>query len=335
MPSPSPFLKDLAERIYQAPFTNGANPEQIPFLERSFQPAVQRWLESDDDPALADLIRGARDTGLPLARIPVLVRHAANLCILASANRQKLDETLRGDHLLSFSGYMPLPDYDREHKAGKRAFIRQKNPNRIIEHLVSHLRPDTIFLALDVGTGNGRDAIALARHGVKRVIGLDPSSTAVEQARCRVKSQLNGGGERVEIRQGTLEDLVAQDATLEGQADAVTATSVFHLSPPGRLPHLLGFAQHFLRERGVLALQQKTPRSPFNGGAGSVCLERGAGYTSRVCADGHPRYFMEPDALERALKAAGFEVPFLNVETLPYDSENSPHEFTCAIAQTA
>ncbi|MFH0820892.1 MAG: class I SAM-dependent methyltransferase [Candidatus Peregrinibacteria bacterium] len=330
---PSPFLTDLAGRIYQMPFPDCANSEQIPLLGSSFQPAVQRWLESDRDPVLADLLQETRDLGLPLIKIPVLVRYAANLFLLASEGRQKLDETLQGDHLLSLSGYTPPPDYDREHQTRKRSFIRQDTPNKIIEHFARHSHLDGISLAVDVGTGNGRDVIALVQHGVRRVIGLDSSITAVKQARCRVMSQLNGDAERVKIRQGTLEDLVARDTTLIGNVDAVTATSVFHLSPPGYLSHLLKSVRFLLRENGVLAIQQKTPRSPFNSPGKSVCLERGAGYTSRLCQDGHPRYFMEPATLQQNLEAAGFEVDLLEIETLPYDTD-SPDEFACAIARS-
>lgn len=333
----SPFLKDLAERIYQAPLPDCARAEQAPSLDLSFHPLAQRWLESGEDPAFADLLRATRDEGLSSMKVPVLVRHIANLCLVASNGRQRIDNTLRGDHLLSLSGDASPPDYDREHQARKRAFIRQDTPNRIIEHLVRHSRPDEISLALDVGTGNGRDVIALVRHGVKRAIGLDSSPVAVSEARRRIKAQLNGLGKRAEIRQGTLDSFVARDETLRGQVDAVTATSVFHLFPPGQLPDLLSTVRNLLGKKGVLAIQQKTPRSPFNGHGrvrpiGSVCLERGSGYTSRLCADGHPRYFIEPDAFRLALQKAGFKVSFLETETLDYDAEGDPHEFNLAIA---
>lgn len=334
----SPFLKDVTERVYQAPFPNCADAEQTPFLGRSFHPLVRAWLESGEDPALADLIRSARNSGLPLEQIPLLIRHLANLFFLASAGRQKLDETLRGNHLLSFAGYMPLPDYDQEHRRQSRAFIHEEEPNRVVQCLTSHFLPPDADLAVEIGAGSGRDVVALVRHGVKRVIGLDPSPAAVKRARQRVKERLNGLCGRAEIREETLEGFAAANLSLSKQVDAITATSVFHLSPPGQLPTLLGLLCRLLKPNGLVALQQKTSRSPFNGHGhsrpqGSVCLERAEGYTSRLCADGHPRYFIEPDAFELALQRGGLKAVFSETEMLDYDTVGDPHEFNLVIAK--
>jgi ribosomal protein L11 methyltransferase len=65
---------------------------------------------------------------------------------------------------------------------------------------------------LDLGTGSGILALAAAKWGAKRVLAIDCNELAVETALRNVSS--NGELERIEVRQGKVEDFVDEKADL-------------------------------------------------------------------------------------------------------------------------
>jgi SAM-dependent methyltransferase len=92
-------------------------------------------------------------------------------------------------------------------------------------------------LAVDVGTGNGQAAVALAGH-FERVIGVEPGAGQLDHALPH---------ERVEYRQAAAEALGLPD----GCADLVLAAQAFHWFDAGRF---FAEAARVLRPAGVLAL---------------------------------------------------------------------------------
>jgi ubiquinone/menaquinone biosynthesis C-methylase UbiE len=92
-------------------------------------------------------------------------------------------------------------------------------------------------LAVDVGTGNGQAAVALAGH-FQRVLGLDPSADQLARAQAHP---------RVEYRQAPAEALAADD----GSADLVTAAQAFHWFAHDRF---FAEVERVLRPGGLLAV---------------------------------------------------------------------------------
>ncbi|MBV8214020.1 MAG: class I SAM-dependent methyltransferase [Verrucomicrobia bacterium] len=74
--------------------------------------------------------------------------------------------------------------------------------------LIEMSAPETVDLVLDVATGTGNTALALAPL-VRRVIGLDVASAMLDQARARAQAENIGN---VEFVSGSAEDLPFSDA---------------------------------------------------------------------------------------------------------------------------
>ncbi|MBV8276594.1 MAG: class I SAM-dependent methyltransferase [Verrucomicrobia bacterium] len=74
--------------------------------------------------------------------------------------------------------------------------------------LIEMSAPETVDLVLDVATGTGNTALALAPL-VRRVIGLDVASAMLDQARARAEAENIGN---VEFVSGSAEDLPFSDA---------------------------------------------------------------------------------------------------------------------------
>ncbi len=92
------------------------------------------------------------------------------------------------------------------------ARYRPTYPAAVFEWLAAQA-PSTL-LAVDVGTGNGQAALALAEH-FDRVLGLDPSEAQLANARAHP---------RVEYRRSPAEQLAVDDA----RADAIFVAQALH-----------------------------------------------------------------------------------------------------------
>jgi SAM-dependent methyltransferase len=78
------------------------------------------------------------------------------------------------------------------------------NPSALVLETTANLNAGT---ALDVGMGNGRNAIYLARKGWK-VTGIDPSDAAIKQAQAGAAKL----GAQIDARKGRFEDLALGQA---------------------------------------------------------------------------------------------------------------------------
>jgi len=83
------------------------------------------------------------------------------------------------------------------------------NPSALVLETTANLNPGT---ALDVGMGNGRNSIYLARKGWK-VTGIDPSDAAIKQAQAGAAKL----GAQIDARKGRFEDLTMG----QGQYDLI------------------------------------------------------------------------------------------------------------------
>ncbi len=108
----------------------------------------------------------------------------------------------------------PLEWLDAAPEAAVASFAGVGNP-----HLRAAIQPgDTV---LDLGSGAGLDAILAARAGA-RVIGVDMNPVMLERARENART----AGVAVDFRQGTLETIPVEDASV----DVILSNGVVNLS---------------------------------------------------------------------------------------------------------
>jgi 2-polyprenyl-3-methyl-5-hydroxy-6-metoxy-1,4-benzoquinol methylase len=99
--------------------------------------------------------------------------------------------------------------------------------------------------ALDLGTGPGTQAIALARRGLE-VTATDLSQAAIEQAAARA------GEAGVEVS-FLVDDVL--DSRLEGRFEVIFDRGCFHVLPPGRRPDYVALLTRLCAPGGWLFLK--------------------------------------------------------------------------------
>jgi SAM-dependent methyltransferase len=143
---------------------------------------------------------------------------------------------------------------------------------------------------LEVGCGNGRDAVFFAGRG-HRVTAIDMSAAAIE--RCAREHERSG----VEFLCGTLPGL---EAGLAADFDAVYSRFCLHAMTDEEELEMLAASQRLLRPGGALFLECRSINDPL--------ARRGEVISPNERIDGHYRRFVIPDELQRRLRATGFEV---------------------------
>ncbi len=111
--------------------------------------------------------------------------------------------------------YRPQPEEVVVDIAGGAAFGNGAHPTTClvlraldnIFHNTKYLKQNAPLNGLDVGTGTGILAIAMAKLGVKAVVGVDIDACAISEASHNVS--LNGLGEKVMITDSPLEELTS------------------------------------------------------------------------------------------------------------------------------
>ncbi|MDP9806078.1 SAM-dependent methyltransferase [Trueperella bonasi] len=149
--------------------------------------------------------------------------------------------------------------------------------NRLLPEEIKHLNPGT---ALDVGSGEGADAVWLATQGWK-VTGVDISSVAVERARGNAKNSgvsIDFRAEDISTTTGSFDLVSAFYATVLQETDMLdhilelvapggTLIFVHHVHPDDE--HPAGYREHrpgFTSPFDVLAvLERRTSGQPATG----------------------------------------------------------------------
>jgi 2-polyprenyl-3-methyl-5-hydroxy-6-metoxy-1,4-benzoquinol methylase len=179
-------------------------------------------------------------------------------------------------------------------------------PSELARLAVARLRPYATpeLSVVDVGCAYGRDTRYLAAELGCRVLGLDPSPTAVATARKARSAGLN-----VAYVAGDLSSL-SNDADHTGPYDVAFVCNVYHLlGPIGRREFAAALAAA-VRPGGLLFLSTLSPRDPQHYAVGEPVTGEQRSWVEHVYL-----HFCTADELERDLPA--FEV--LDLEERSYD----------------
>ena len=169
--------------------------------------------------AVLEVERALGGAGVPDARTDaeLLVAHVLGVCrsTLAGMIRWELDDPKRAllrslverrrtreplQYLLGEWGFRRL-----DLKVDGRALIPRPETEMVVERALTHIDELEAPRVLDVGTGSGAIALALAdEHPGAQVVALDLSADALSLARENVER--TGLGDRVKLRQGDLVD---------------------------------------------------------------------------------------------------------------------------------
>ena len=171
-----------------------------------------------------------------------------------------------------------------EHYAERRRVWSGRANVRLVE-VASTLQPGT---ALDLGCGEGGDAMWLAEHGW-RVVAVDISETAL--ARAAEDAQARGVGDRIDFRQHDL-----SQSFPEGAFDLVSAQFLHSMLPLDRTA-IFGKAAAAVRPGGVLLIVDHSGPPPW---------------ASKL--DHHHHTFMSPDEVLSALDLPDAEWDRVRVE---------------------
>ena len=130
-----------------------------------------------------------------------------------------------------FEGAMRMPRAARAYDAGYIAIYRSgvrfsdtSRPTTALVRFVDRMHP--AGRALELGCGEGRDAIFLARRGLQ-VTAIDASSSALSRARERAREE----GVRVRFSRG---DMTGRQPFRSGTFDLVASIDAFHLATGSR-----------------------------------------------------------------------------------------------------
>ncbi len=161
-----------------------------------------------------------------------------------------------------------------------RALIPRPETEMVVERALAHIDELDAPRVLDVGTGSGAIALAIAdEHPGARVVALDVSADALSLARENLER--TGLGERVELRQGHLLD------GLRGPFDLVVSNPPYVRGDelPGLQPEVRDWEPHVaLVGEGLTEAIAAGAREVLRHGGGLV-LEVAEGSAERVAGD--------------------------------------------------
>jgi SAM-dependent methyltransferase len=185
--------------------------------------------------------------------------------------------------------------WDARYAESERVWSGRPNP-RLVDQLTG-IEPGD---ALDVGAGEGGDAVWLARQGW-RVTALDVSEVALRRVADHAAEE--GVGDRVT----TLHHDLMTGAPLPGEYDLVSAQ---YLHPPAdRLAEMIGLLGAVVRPGGRLLVVGHHPDDLATG------LRSG---------HGHPELLFTPDKVLAALPPSEWEVASAGAPTREVDGPDGP-----------
>jgi SAM-dependent methyltransferase len=166
-------------------------------------------------------------------------------------------------------------------------------PTSFARLCVSRLPGDA--LVFEVGCGNGRDALYMARSGLQ-VIASDPSHSALDEVRARMQREPFPHSPRLVAR-----PMEALDDRYAGELDAIYMRFVLHAVAPEVASAGLRWASRNLKPGGRLFTEARSVRGSLYGKG------KPAGRDAFI-QDGHYRRFIRVDELRDEIAGIGLRV---------------------------
>lgn len=297
----SPFFEDLL-------IANGFSPEMGDSLSQESQVSsinVQNWLPATSH-AIASLLQHVRSRTSSVAAVIYSIQE---LSVLHEANGLYPEARL----LKELCGLQSPVPYDDVHANCGYEFSSAVRPSTFAKAIIAEkfVQGQTV---IDVGCGNGRDAIGYAEAGAKRAIGIDTSPFIIRKFAervCNLDKQLQN---RIIATCTDMRDLLNLHPELTRSVDIVTWNSVLHLFPRRQLlTYLQKISDSFLTKDGLVGASVKTPASFFN--RSGILLEEWETGNSRLCIDGQCRWFEEADSFVDVIQSIFPKILFRRVRT--------------------
>ncbi len=340
--SPNAFLnEDLAISGYKPdefkPWTSCSG-----FIHQSQQEKIQARKDLDsvdeaalefwhpNDPILHHLLTACKERNVPATRIyGVLNQLGEDL----ACQGQVPFRGERGAKLLRLI-HGHTASYDKCWGSLPYAFLHNPDANALLQHLMENGYFNNVRRFLDVGCGNARDVVAVAKQvpSVEHAFGVDHSQQAVAHAQQNIST--NGVENRASIVQGNVVDVLDKHPELIRTVDLVTFNSVLHLLTEQEAYETIQFVRKWLLSpTGIIAIAQKTPLCARNSQRnGAFKLHEYPEHVTRLCDDNIPRRFETTEHLSRWTSFQLFDVLHSETRRLSYASEQKD-EFAWVIAQ--
>ncbi len=296
-----PFFEDLLIANGFSPVMDNAPSEEshVPSID------VQNWLPATTH-TIASLLQHVRSKTSSVAAV-----------IYSIQELSVLHET-RGLHpearlLKELCGLQSPVPYDDVHANCGYEFSSAARPSTFAKAIIAEkfVQGRTV---VDVGCGNGRDAIGYAEAGAKRAIGIDSSPFIVGKFSERVRGLDEQLQARIIATCTDMKDLLNLHPELAHSVDMVTWNSVLHLFPRRQLlAYLQQISDSLLTEEGMVGASVKTPASFFN--TSGILLEEWETGNSRLCIDGQCRWFEEADSFVAVIQSVFPKMLFRRVRT--------------------
>ena len=181
-----------------------------------------------------------------------------------------------------------------------RRFANRDPDHRLLKLIAEFHDPPSVRV-LDLGCAGGRNTVLLAERGFD-VVAVDASAAMVAETRKRVARVVGAAAARRRVRQAPMDDLTRFPG---GHFDLVVALGIYHQAHSRKeWNRALAETARVTRTDGTLLVAVFSPRSRPQG----TPLMRIAGDPSvyQGFASG-PLFLVEPDQLDRELRAHGFE----------------------------
>ena len=164
---------------------------------------------------------------------------------------------------------------------------------------------------VELGSGNGRDAIFLARHG-HNVVAIDQSTTAIDIEKQSLNAKV------AQYLHPKALDFIQEDYTQYEKIDAFYSRFTIHSITKNDEEILLPNVYNALRINGLFCIEVRTTNDPLYG-VGKACGE------NTFIADNHKRRFIDSKVFRAEASALGFkELYYIEENNLSIYKDDNP-----------
>lgn len=195
------------------------------------------------------------------------------------------------------------------HQHGKDKKITE--PSSFAKFCLDTLLNGEKFNIVELGSGNGRDAIFFARNG-HNVVAIDQSITAIEIEKQSLDSNLNF------LLKPKALDFVKEDYTQYEKIDLFYSRFTIHSITKSDEELLLLNTYNALESGGLFCIEVRTTKDPLFG-IGKSCGDNIFIYNN------HKRRFIDTDVFRKQVKDLGFEeIYFIEENNLSIHKNDNP-----------